>query len=236
MAPSHWVIIGCLLGAYWENTLAFPYLTCTNDRRQRSPEPVFEPPDLPLFPMAKAKLNGAFESLTGTVDGWVYRRVRGHTVVASTPEPTTHPPSRALRHVRIRFAAAQAYAKQVLSDPCQREAYDHLAKALNRRADKIIAGDFLNRPVVHRIDVTQYRGRAGDSVAVIATDDVEVVSVEVLLTTPAGTVLERGPATKTHGVWRYAATINIPPGERITITATARDRPGHDGRATLDYP
>ena len=185
--------------------------------------------------MAKAKLNGALDSLTGKVDGWVYRRMRGQTVVASAPEPTRNPPSKALRKVRLRFAAAQEYAKAVLKDPCQREAYDHLAKALNRRADKIIAGDFLNPPVVHRIDLTQYRGRPGDSIAVIATDDVEVVSVEVVLTTAAGTVLERGPAAKTHGVWRYTASIAIPPGEHVTITAVARDRPAHEGRATVDY-
>ena len=143
--------------------------------------------------------------------------------------------TRAQRHARIRFGAAQAYTQQVLADPCQREAYAELAAPLQRRADKIIMSDFLNPPEVRRIDLSGYRGQPGDVIRVLAFDDVEVVSVEVLLTTAGGTVLERGPAVKIHGVFRYTATIALPPGERITITAIAKDRPGHEGRGTVEF-
>ena len=73
-------------------------------------------------------------------------------------------------------------------------------------------------------------------VRVIATDDVEVVSVSVSLRTAAGAELERGPGAKVHGIWRYPATVAVPPGERVTIHATATDRPGHEGVGEVVYP
>lgn len=186
--------------------------------------------------MATAKLNQALGSLSGKLDGWVYRQVKGKTVVAGAPNPEVPAePSQAQLAQRKRFTAAQAYMKQVLADPCQREAYEAMARALGRRADKLVAGDFLNPPVVDRIDLSGYHGQPGDLIRVLATDDVEVVSVEVVLKTAAGAVLERGPATKLHGVWRYAATLPAPAGQRITIHATAKDRPGHDGRGEVPY-
>jgi len=75
-----------------------------------------------------------------------------------------------------------------------------------------------------------YRAQHGDLVRGIATDDAEVVSVDVVLQLAGGVTLERGPATKLHGAWRYPATRAAPAGQRVTIVATARDRPGHGGR------
>lgn len=185
--------------------------------------------------MATARLNGAFDTLSGTVDGWVYRRVHDRLVVARTPEPSDKPPTAGQRRARLRFAAAQEYMKRVLADPLQAEAYAVLAKALKRRADKIVAGDFLNPPEVQRIDLSGYHGLPGDGLAILAIDDVEVVSVEVVVTTAAGAVLERGAAAKVHGVWRYTVASALPPGDRVTITAIAKDRPGHEGTATVEY-
>lgn len=67
---------------------------------------------------------------------------------------------------------------------------------------------------------------------IIATDDTEVVSVEVAIQMAAGDVVERGGAGKVHGVWLYLAKCDAPAGARLTVTATAKDRPGHAGART----
>jgi hypothetical protein len=90
--------------------------------------------------------------------------------------------------------------------------------------------------VVERVELSGYRGQPGGVIAVIATDDLEVVSVGVAIHTQSGGVVERGAAAKTHGVWRYAATATAPAGEPLTIVVTATDRPGHEGSRTVSYP
>src|SRR5581483_8258437 len=97
------------------------------------------------------------------------------------------------------------------------------------RADKLVAADFLNPPVVEEIDASEYEGQPGGLIRVIATDDVEVVSVGVAIRTASGVLVEDGSATKLHGVWRYVATGAAPAGAPLVITATAKDRPGHSG-------
>ena len=39
-----------------------------------------------------------------------------------------------------------------------------------------------------------------------------------------------------RGIWLYAATAAAPAGERLTLTATAQDRPGNTATGTVAYP
>ena len=184
--------------------------------------------------MAKAVFNSAL-SISGMVDGFVYRKVRGQVVVSGRPVRDKDAPSAAQTKQRRRFAHANEYAKSVLADPCRRGAYEHLARLLNRRYDRLVASDFLTPPEVEHIELSEYHGQVGDVIRVLAFDDVEVVSVDVALHTAAGALVEKGRAAKEHGVWLYTATAAAPAGETLTITATARDRPGHPGVGSTTY-
>lgn len=185
--------------------------------------------------MAKASLNSAFAGFSGRSGGMVFRQLRGETFISQRPESKQREISAAQQQQRARFIQATAYAKQVLSDPWQRRVYEAVAKERNRRADKIVTSDFLTPPVVEEIDVSEYRRQPGDVIRILATDDVEVVSVTVTLQTASGVLVEQGAAAKTHGVWCYKATVTGPP-DALAITATAKDRPGHDGSRTIAYP
>lgn len=145
-------------------------------------------------------------------------------------------PSAAQLKQRQRFSRANEYSRSVLADPCHRMAYEALAKSLNRRMDRMVASDYLTPPEVRHIELSGYHGQPGDVIRVVAVDDVEVVSVHVELRTAADTILEQGAATPRHGVWNYSATIAPPPGEKLTITATAADRPGNKATASVAYP
>ena len=177
--------------------------------------------------MAKVTLNPVVGGISGKSGGFVYRQVDGETIVSQKADAKSRRPTAAQKSQRERFSGAMAYAKRVLSDPCQLEAYQALGRQLNRRADKLVTSDFLTPPVVDRIDVSGYQGQAGGKIRVLATDDVEVVSVEVAIQAAGDVAVERGAATKVHGVWCYTATKSAPTGLALTITATAKDRPGN---------
>lgn len=188
--------------------------------------------------MAKVTLHPAFRTLSGTQGGLVYRNVGGQTVIARRPDQPTRKrkPSAAQLAQRERFAAAGRYARSVLADPYQRREYERLAAASHRRIDKLVESDFLTPPVVEEINLAEYTGGSGDVIRVFATDDVEVVSVDVALHTAAGARLEAGRAVKIHGVWVYTTTTAAPSQQRLIISATAKDRPGHEGVSAASYP
>lgn len=181
----------------------------------------------------KATLHPSIKSLSGSLDGWTYRRVGEQVIVAGRPDAGPRVFTGAQVGAQRRFADAVAYAKSVLADPLQREAYAELAKQRGRRADKLLTGDYLTPPEIRRIDASGYRGQPGDAVRIMAWDDIEVVSVDVTLQTAAGVVLEQGSARSVHGVWLYAATTAAPVNERISISVTAKDRPGNATAATI---
>lgn len=180
--------------------------------------------------MATVHLHPAFDGISGKNGGMVFRRVRGQIVLARRPDVRDQDPTPAQQAQRDRFTLAADYARRVLADPWQRRMYERLAASRNRRVDKLLMSDFLTPPVVEEIDVSGYQRRAGDVVRVIASDDIEVAEVEIAIHTAAGATIERGHATPVHGVWCYRAIGSAPAGEPLVITATARDRPGHEGR------
>jgi hypothetical protein len=91
-----------------------------------------------------------------------------------------------------------------------------------------VVSDFLTPPVIDQLDVSGYQRQAGDTIRILANDDIEVVSVEVTIRTASGVLIERGFAVPVHGVWCYHATSSASAAESLAFTATARDRPGND--------
>lgn len=186
--------------------------------------------------MAEANFHPLLHKVSGKSGNLVFRQVKGRTVIAQAARRAPQPPSPLQLAQRLRFRAAGEYAKKILADPCQHRAYAALAKERDRRVDKLVTSDYLTPPTVDAIEPGGYHGQPGDVIKVLATDDVEVVSVMVTLRSITDTLLEEGAATKIHGVWCYTATTTAPVGQKIKITATAKDRPDHEGTATMSYP
>jgi hypothetical protein len=70
----------------------------------------------------------------------------------------------------------------------------------------------------------------------VADDDVEVVAVQIRILKPDGAVLEEGPATPGSGGWFYETTTFTWPHLRVTLEATAKDRPGNATKKTEVWP
>jgi hypothetical protein len=185
--------------------------------------------------MAKAHLHPTLDGISGRSGNMVFRHVRGQTIIAQRPDNPNRKPSAAQKKQRTRFLLAAAYAKNVLADPLQRRVYEAFAKERDRRADKLVAADFLNAPVVEHIELSRYGRKPGGQIRILATDDVEVVSLDVKIETADHVLVEEGPATKVHGVWCYTATSAPPAAATLSISVTAKDRPGNTGRLETLY-
>ena len=184
--------------------------------------------------MAKTQLNSALKGISGGIDDWVYREVRGKTVISRRAtfggEPTP-----AQLAVRERFRQASSYAKMVLANPVLLAPYEPIAKAKGLSLFTIILTDYLKPPVVDHIDLSGYHGLVGDPIRIRASEYVGVTAVNVAIRAPDLTVREEGAAVFLLGVWVYTATTLRVAAETVTITATALDRPGNTGTKTESW-
>lgn len=103
--------------------------------------------------------------------------------------------------------------------------------ALSRRCSVFSAAvaDYMKPPVVSRIDLRAYHGTVGDPVRIFCHDEFGVVAVHVAIQDQDLVLLEEGSATVEAGMWVYRVTTAQVSGQRLTITATAQDRPGRTG-------
>jgi hypothetical protein len=181
--------------------------------------------------MAKIKLNPLFGEVRGKLGRIVIKQSKnGQMFISQLPEKTNDRPSQAQVAQRESFAKASDYAAAIRADETARAFYEDLAQRRKTTVRALCMGDYLKAPTIHRLDVSDYNGRIGDPIYIRANDDVGVVAVNVLLTRADGTPIESGKAVEQRagsGFWKYVATVHVPLGTDICISASAFDRPGN---------
>lgn len=178
--------------------------------------------------MAKSRLNSALSAISGAIDRWVYRQVRGRTVICRRPE-TTQEPTEAQLAIRERFRLAAKYANATSGNPTLAAYYEAIAKSRKVPAREVMMTDFFRPPVVDVIDLSGFTGVVGSMIKVRAKDDVGVTGVTVAIRAEDDALLEEGVAVLVDLDWVYTTTVAHPTGTPVSITATAVDRPGNRG-------
>ena len=170
------------------------------------------------------------QDLRGEVGKTIVFRHRGEkTFVARYPRPR-NPELKATEKQlkrRSKFQKAVLYAKSVLANPTQKALYqaDHKVKRKLMSAFNVAIADYLNPPVVRRIDVSNYRGKIGDKIYFIILDAISVQSVKVALHQSGGTLIEQGEAVKEGMLYVYTATANQSSFTGSILTVTVTDLP-----------
>lgn len=182
------------------------------------------PSTLSSFPMAKVDLNPSIAALRGKVGRMIYRTQNGQTVTVDSYEHKDRP-SPAQKEGRDRFRSALHYAKAVLADPLRRERYRRLGAERKQPVNSLLIANYLNPPIIDRVDLSGYKGRVGSVVRVLATDPIAVACVTVTARDVAGKVLETGPAESDHDVWVYTCTTTLN-GVATKFEITAANRAG----------
>jgi hypothetical protein len=183
--------------------------------------------------MAKVEFNSSVSQVHGKVDRWVYRERDGRAQVFPYQKQKDRPTPAQLGQ-RQRFRDAQAYAKSVLADPLKSLSYRKLAAERGGPANAILVANFYNPPVIEQVDLSAYRGQAGDLIRVLATDAIEVAGVTITIRDAGAAILETGAATKDHSVWVYRSTTSPTNPASAQIEVIARNFAG--AKVTASYP
>lgn len=178
--------------------------------------------------MAKVHVNSMISRISGEVDGFVYKTIRGRVFLTKKPVFRRRKWSVAQREGHDRLKAASAYAKAVWADPAQKAFYEQLGRKRKAwRAYSLATADFLNPPEIRGITCAR-DGEQGAVVWIDAIDDVEVVTVEVIVRDEKR-VVTRGAATLVRDRWCF--TVPQGPLAGLEVEAIASDRPGNRTRS-----
>ena len=182
----------------------------------------------------KIKMAQSFNILTqdlrGEVGKTIVFRQRGDkTFVARYPRPR-NPQLKATQKQlkqRSKFQEAVLYAKTAIANPTQKAIYQahHKVKRKLMTAFNVAIADYLNPPVVHRIDTSNYHGNIGDKIYFIILDNFSVQAVKVALHQSGGTLIEQGEAVKEGMLYVYTATAAQSSITGSTLTITVTDLP-----------
>lgn len=185
--------------------------------------------------MAKVADNIVIKGIKGMLGNMlVFRQLNGQTIVSAKPKkPTTRTPKQQERQER--FKRAVAYAKASMANPHLKELYATGISACCTSAHQVAIADFLNVPCIEAIDASHYKGEAGNTISINATDDFTVASVQVTIHTADGEVIEEGAATKhpLDDCWIYTTTQQHTTYTSCQITVTASDLPGNTIQKTI---
>jgi len=179
--------------------------------------------------MAQSKNNVITHGLSGLVGGMiVFRNYNGRIIVANKPRMRTGELSEAQKaHLKL-FYEAVSYAKLAMKDPEIKAAYQVNAGEGKTPYNMAIA-DYLHAPVIEQIDVSAYRGKAGNVIIVRATDDFRVKEVSVSIYDADGMEVEKGAAVlSVDGIdWVYTVRTDNTSLDGDKIVVLASDLPGH---------
>jgi hypothetical protein len=165
----------------------------------------------------------------------VFRQVGGKTIVSGMPRQSKTP-TEAQKGQRRHFQQAAIYSKAALESPELGEAYVAEAKKRGRMPYIVAVADFLRAPNIDRIDLSDYRGEAGNVIRIRASDDFKVRWVHVNITDADGQLVEEGEAVPdaTGYEWLYTATVanESVAGDRVIVSVS--DMPGNITREEQD--
>jgi len=178
--------------------------------------------------VAKVKNNLVLHGISGMLGKQIVVRAQkdGTYVVSAAPKRAENAPvTEAQKAQQQRFKDAVTYARGARN----MKVYQDAAKARKRTAHLVAVADFLHPPEIQAIDVSAYTGAVGQTIAITATDDVQVKTVGVLIAAEDGTLVEKGAAvvsTENASLWTYTATAAAG-AKAVKIIVDVADLTGH---------
>jgi len=108
--------------------------------------------------------------------------------------------------------------------------YEALGKQRDIPTRAAAVSDFLKRPTLEALDLSEYIGQAGDPIYFMASDNGGLVDATVIIGDGIKAVIETGMAVEVDtgtGYWMYTAQSSIPAGTTVAINVKVSDRPGN---------
>lgn len=176
--------------------------------------------------MAKVMNNLVIHGLSGMLGKQVVvrRQKNGQYTLAAAPKRRSKALTDSQKEHQERFRQAILYAKAAQKTP----EYVEAAKTRGQSGYNVAVADFLHPPEIHNIDLTAYKGAAGERIFITAVDDIKVKTVGVLIATDDGVFVEKGsavPSEKDPHQWYYTTTATAP-SSAVKIVVDVADLAG----------
>jgi hypothetical protein len=178
--------------------------------------------------MSKIRFHGPIAGISGAMGEMVFadRKKDGTTVAYMKKD---YPRSEAQIAQTKVLAAGPRYAKRAMASPSRRELYETIAQIKDKPAFTLAVMDYFSVPTFEPLDLTEYKGQAGDIILIEAVDDIGLASVGVELIGSNEVLVEQGNAVETSlcsGDWIYTTSTSVAAGAEISIRITGIDYTG----------
>jgi hypothetical protein len=182
------------------------------------------------FKMAISKNNPLTHGASGMIGGTlVFRSWNGKTFMYNRPKKPTKE-SLVQKENRQKFKMASNFAKRMMQDPLKKEEYKQLAKTMNLpNAYTTAVTEYMRKPEIHSVDLEGYSGGANQEITISASKKgFEIESVEVIVISDKGEVVEQGKATKNdRDKYSYSSKRFVPVSKSLQVLVRARERTGN---------
>lgn len=160
----------------------------------------------------------------------VYRNCKGGIILSKRPRRPKKKSDAQMAQM-LRFKEAVIYAKSALTDEATFKRYSEKAanSEVGLSARNVAIADYLNVPVIKKVNSEKYSGQAGEIIVVSAIDDFEVKEVTVEIRQNDNSLVEKGKAlADVNGLdWVYTTqSVNAMLAGSVVIVC-AIDRPGN---------
>lgn len=187
--------------------------------------------------MAKVILNPAIQVISGNISGFVYRHYadgRIRIAKASVRSPDYQPtPAQAAQIQKFKEAAARY--RRLIQEVGMKDAYERLLVNAEPHTSlrAFVMGDILSAPKIDTLDLSSYQGQIGDSIRVVAEDNVGVKRLElVIYDQTAQADLESATHDLTGNIqsrveWVYSVAVAVPAEHGVEVRVAAFDLAGN---------
>lgn len=177
--------------------------------------------------MVKLRKNILIKGLIGSVNKQLVLKQYGTaTVVTTYPDMSRVEKTDKQKKENSRFREAMAYAKLQMSNPVSKAEYQAKVKGL-QKAINVAMADFYHPPEITKVDLSTWKGHAGDTITIHATDDFRVEKVEAEVLDSKGVLLESVVARQINAVKWEGVLQKEYTGGQFQIKVSACDRPGN---------
>ena len=179
--------------------------------------------------MAKANRNVITQNYRGKVGNVILRMVGGMSILSAYPDYSKRKWSKLQKENRAKFKKAAIYSKNILKIPERARFYQSKARGL-QNAGNMAVSDYMLHPEIREVDVSKYKGQAGNAIKVSAYDRYMVASVIVMILNAGGFVVESGMAMEYpyggSGKWVYKAQVPNDEWKGGKVVVRVTDLPG----------
>ncbi|MGA3014400.1 MAG: hypothetical protein ABSD71_10240 [Bacteroidales bacterium] len=173
---------------------------------------------------------------SGRVGDIVLKNYGGKSVMTKRPDCSKVIKTARQLVLMNKFARGVKFGQFAKDNPALCENYNKKRPDLSPYHAAI--SDFMTRPVIERVDVSDYQGHPGDVVTVSAWDKWNIEGVGIVIFNALGDVIEFGAAVPRefsgNMEWDYTATVEDVDYKSCRILVRVKDRPGNVVESEVD--